>query len=98
MRITSGNATIGPVTLNGGTMDVLSGASTSTQWGAFEFTGDITVGGTTLLDHPIRNCRAYYCLTAGSLVPYRTFNVTNVCVLNVTAVLGDSGGTTGPQV
>ena len=93
MQITSGNATIGPVTLNGGTMNVLSGANTGAQYGAYEFTGDVTVGGTT--PSTIQSTiAASYCLTAGTLVPYRTFNVTNTnAVLNVTAVLGDSGGT-----
>ena len=95
MRITSGNATIGPVTLNGGTMDVLAGASSTNIWGAFEFTGDITVGGTT--PSTIQSeVTAFYCLTAASLVPYRTFNVTNGSVLNVTATLGESGSTLRP--
>jgi autotransporter-associated beta strand protein len=94
MRITSGNVTIGPVTLNGGTMDVYAGASTTNQWGAFEFTGDITVGGTT--PSTIQSeVPCFYNLTAGSLVPYRTFNVTS-SVLNVTATLGDSGSTIRP--
>ena len=94
MRITSGNVTIGPVTLNGGTMDVYAGASTTNQWGAFEFTGDITVGGTT--PSTIQSeVPCFYNLTAGSLVPYRTFIVTS-SVLNVTATLGDSGSTIRP--
>jgi autotransporter-associated beta strand protein len=95
VRDTYNNNTIGPVTFNGGTMNVLSGSSTSAQYGAFAFSGDITVGGNT--NSTIESAiAATYNLTVNSLVPYRTFNVTTTnSVLNVTAVLGNSSGSQG---
>ena len=92
MQITSGNATIGPVTLNGGTMDSSSAASITAQYGAYEFSGAITVGGTT--PSTIQSeVSAIYNLTVNSFAPNGIFNVTNVNgLLNVTAALGNSGG------
>jgi autotransporter-associated beta strand protein len=93
MRITSGNTTIGPVTLNGGILDGASGANSGAQYGAFAFTGNITVGAaaTSTIESDIS---APDCLTAGTLAPFIIFNVTNASgILNVTTALANSSGT-----
>ena len=45
MRITSGNATIGPVTLNGGTMGSYGPPTPAPNTGRLTSPADITVGG-----------------------------------------------------
>jgi alpha-L-rhamnosidase len=98
LRLTSGNATIGPVTLNGGTMDVLNGANGTTnglsQWGTYDLTDNITVLGTNSTMQS--EIAGLYCLTASNTPAYRTFTVSNGASLNVTAALGDSSGLQGP--
>jgi autotransporter-associated beta strand protein len=47
MRVTAGNVTVGPITLNGGTLYVSPTAGFSQQFGSYEFGGDITVGANT---------------------------------------------------
>jgi fibronectin-binding autotransporter adhesin len=45
VRKTTGNATIGPVTLNGGTLSGASANAGQNQYASYEFGSDITVGG-----------------------------------------------------
>jgi fibronectin-binding autotransporter adhesin len=99
MQITAGNATIGPVTLNGGTLNAAAGSSGGPQFGAFEFSGDITVGGSAPSVIIADNSSATLNLTVNSIAARRIFNVADVTGnanldLNVTAVLGNSGNST----
>jgi autotransporter-associated beta strand protein len=95
MQITLGNATIGPVTLNGGRLVVGAGASTSAQFGAYEFGADITVGGSSRSVIVSSNSASVLNLAINA-VSTRTFNVADATGdatsdLDVSANLGNSG-------
>jgi autotransporter-associated beta strand protein len=99
MQITVGNATIGPVTLNGGTLNAVAGASAGPQYGAFEFSGDITVGGSAPSTIS-SGTGGILNLTVNGLVANRTFNVGHITGntntdLMVSAALGVSGSSQG---
>jgi len=100
MRITNGNATIGPLTLNGGWLYASPSAGVSQQYGSFELGGTVTVGGAapSLISSDNTNNEN---LTVNSTAN-RTFVVNQTgggtnTDLSVTAILGDAsnGGTAG---
>jgi len=97
VQITSGNASIGPVTLNGGTLSPTTSAATGNQYGAFEFSGDLIVTGNVPSTISSGSGSITLNLTVDTFVPNRTFNVAHITGntnpdLFVSAVLGNSGG------
>jgi fibronectin-binding autotransporter adhesin len=102
VNITSGNATIGPVTLNGGTLNSTAGAATGNQYGAYGFGSTVTVGGVvpSTISAALANQTFNLTVNGGTGGSYTTFNVANVTGdvgyansdLNVSAVLGNSQG------
>ena len=97
MRVTNSNSSIGPVSFmgTGGLMDETVAASLTTQYGGFEFSGGIGVGGhgTSTINSTVGG---YYNLTVNTLLPYGIIYVTNSdAILNVNAKLANSGGSQG---
>ncbi len=94
VQITAGNAVIGPVTLNGGTLDAPSGSGNSGQYGPYEFGGTITVGGSS--PSTISGESSYAINLGVNAVVNRIFNVADVtgnsnADLIVTSAFNDSG-------
>ena len=103
MQVTTGNSTIGPVTLNGGTLNAYSGSGYSGYFGPFEFGGDVTVGGNS--PSTISSGSQYnFNLVVDNAIANRTITVANVTgdanVTNVdlfvSAGLGDASGDGSP--
>ena len=102
VQITSGNATIGPVTLNGGTLNSTASAATGNQYGAYGFGSTVTVGGNvpSTISAALPNSTFNLTVNGGTGGSYTIFNVANVTGdatyansdLNVSAVLGNSQG------
>jgi autotransporter-associated beta strand protein len=94
VQITSGNATLGPVTINGGELLAPSTANNSTNFGPYEFGSDITVGG----NRPslIENDAPFNINLTVNAAGNRIFNVADATGdfnsdLNVNGVLGNAG-------
>jgi len=108
VNITSGNATVGPITLNGGTLNSTATAATGNQYGAYGFGSTVTVGGTntpSTISAALPNSTFNLTVNGGAGGSYTTFNVANVTGdasyansdLNVSAVLGNSQGSQSPS-
>jgi fibronectin-binding autotransporter adhesin len=98
MQVTTGNVTVGPVTLNGGTLYATPSAGFSQQFGSYEFGGDITVGANTPPSTISSDGNFAFNLTvnAGSGA-LRTFNVGTNSTLTVAAQLWNSSNTQNPS-
>ena len=103
VQITQGNATVGPITLNGGTLNAASGSNVgNTQYGAFEFAQTIFVGGTspsTITSSGGQILNMTVNAASGSFLNFNVANVTGDASyansdLNVSAILGNVGGST----
>jgi hypothetical protein len=98
LQITSGNANIGPLTFNGGTLQSTSTAGYSQQYGSYAFGADLNVlpnTGTSYLNAlGVYNFNLTVAATTNG--SYRTFNVGANSVFNVTAQLADCSNTQRP--
>ena len=98
VQITQGNGTVGPITLNGGTLYAAPSAGYSQQYGSFEFGQDVTVGANTPPSTISSDGNYDFNLTVNTASgALRTFNVGANSVLTVSAQLGNASNTQNPS-